>query len=116
MNPLYWNKVKAALLFQVARGHRLRLEREDIVDYLALKRTSVLPRTLAFASRSWKPRLCDGASARLLEREVLQAWVRSMQLRARFLQVRRSTHLIQRVGRTSCTQPRPRDAHHKHGS
>ena len=38
-NKEYWGKVRAALLFQaVWRGFKTRLEREDIVDYLALRR------------------------------------------------------------------------------
>ena len=38
-NKQYWGKVRAALLFQaVWRGFKTRVEREDIVDYLALRR------------------------------------------------------------------------------
>lgn len=38
-NKEYWGKVRAALLFQaVWRGFKTRVEREDIVDYLALRR------------------------------------------------------------------------------
>ena len=108
----YWDKVKGALLFQAAwRGYKTRVEREDIVDYLALRREE---RVSESASRiiqgAWKTTLIRRRYKQIVAAcHTLQNWNRAAQIRSRFLLVRRCTRAIQRIGRGSIARGRARD-------
>jgi len=108
----YWNKVKGALLFQAAwRGYKTRVQREDIVDYLALKREQ---RRYESASRilqsAWKTTLIRRRYVQISSAcMTLQDWSRSAQIRSRFLTVKRSARIIQRIGRGSIARAYVRD-------
>jgi alpha-tubulin suppressor-like RCC1 family protein len=110
----YWDKVKGALLFQAAwRGYKSRVEREDIVDYLALKREE---RQNIFASRTiqgaWKTTLIKRRYKQIkMAAGTLQDWSRSSQIRSRFLLVRRCALTIQRIGRGAIARANVRDRH-----
>ena len=101
-NRIYWNKVRAALLMQALwKGHVLRSERDDVVEYLKLKRDERFKaRSIRKVQAFWKAvlvqrryiQICDAA-------DVLQEWARSCALRARFKRIVSGTRLLQRVGR-----------------
>ena len=111
-NKDYWRKVRAALLLQAAwRGFKVRLEREDIVDYLSLRREE---RRMASGVRVlqgfWRSTLIRRRYVQINQANSrLQHYVRSMQLRSRFIRVTRAARLIQRVGRGALARKVVRD-------
>ena len=110
----YWNKVKGALLVQAAwRGYKTRVEREDIVDYLALRREERVNTSSAKTIQgAWKTVLVRRRYNQIRAATLtLQDWSRTSQIRSRFLLVRRCAHLIQRIGRGSIARARVRDMH-----
>ena len=101
-NGSYWGKVRAALLFQAAwRGYTTRMEREDIVDYLALKREERNKEAAVFKLQSvWKATLVQRRFWQIDQStRVLQQWVRSIHLRSRFLMVRKAAYKLLRLSR-----------------
>lgn len=111
-NKEHWGKVRAALLLQAAwRGFKVRLEREDIVDYLSLRREERQKTTAVRVLQGfWRSTLVRRRFIQIHQANSrLQFYVRSMQLRARFLRVTRAARLIQRVGRGSLARKRVRD-------
>ena len=111
-NKEYWGKVRAALLLQAAwRGFNLRREREDIVDYLSLRREERQKRSAVRVLQGfWRSTLVRRRYIQIHQANArLQHYVRSMQLRARFLRVTRAAGLIQRVGRGSLARKQVRD-------
>ena len=101
-NSEYWGKVNAALLIQAAwRGMRTRLEREDIVEYLAAKRKerreiSAIKKIQA----TWKMILTFRRLQVLKQKAmILQQWMQALQTRSRFLGAKRATMRLQRVAR-----------------
>ena len=111
-NRVYWEKVRAALLFQAAwRGFQTRVEREDIVDYLSLKRTErFMSRAAERIQGGWRMVLISRRFRQMVDRAmVLQEWVRAKQARQKFIDVVRATRLLQRVGRGSIGRARVRD-------
>jgi myosin heavy subunit len=108
----YWDKVKAALLFQAAwRGYKTRVEREDIVDYLALRREERVSESASHILQgAWKATLVRRRYKQILAAcHTLQDWNRAAQIRSRFLLVARCARIIQRVGRGSVARGRARD-------
>ena len=111
-NREYWAKVKGALLFQaVWRGFKTRLEREDIVDFLALRREERKGERSALVLQAvWKGTLVRRRFAQIkAAAAILQSWSRSSQIRSRFLLVQRSARTIQRMGRGLIARARVRD-------
>ena len=111
-NKEYWQKVRAALLMQaVWRGFKVRLEREDIVDYLALRREERIATTAVRVVQGfWRATLTRRRYVQIHQANSrLQHYVRSMQLRARFIRVSRAARLIQRVARGMLARKKVRD-------
>ena len=108
----YWDKVKGALLFQALwRGFKTRIEKEDICDYLSLRRDERKWTSSALKIQSfWKTTLIKRRYLQIISAcYTLQNWSRSSQIRSRFLNVRRMARIIQRIGRGSIARGRVRD-------
>ena len=101
-NRIYWNKVRAALLMQALwRGHVLRSDRDDVVDFLKLKREERFKaRSIRKVQSFWKAVLVQRRYIQICDAtDVIQEWARSCALRARFKRIAAGTRLLQRVGR-----------------
>ena len=111
-NKEYWAKVRAALLLQaVWRGFKTRLEREDIVDYLSLRRDERrATNSVQVLQGFWRATLIRRRYVQIHQANSrLQHYVRSMQLRSRFIRVTRAARLMQRVARGALARKRVRD-------
>ncbi len=111
-NKEYWAKVRAALLFQaVWRGFKVRVEREDIVDYLQLRREERSHgRAVRVIQGYWRTTLVRRRFVQICQaNRALQVYVRSVQLRGRFLRVCRAARIIQRIARGYIARKRVRD-------
>jgi myosin heavy subunit/alpha-tubulin suppressor-like RCC1 family protein len=111
-NRAYWDKVRAALLFQACwRGFKTRSEREDICDFLSLKREERHKDRSVFKIQSlWKAILVWRRFRQIVAAaQILQRWIRSNQLRVRFINICRNTKKLQRVGRGMLSRKKVRE-------
>jgi len=99
---LHWTKVRSALLIQALwRGKRLRRSREDIVEYLAVKREErgkII--ALVKLQGAWKMCLVKRRYRQIVESVCsIHRFYRSIRLRRKFLEIRNASKLLQRVAR-----------------
>jgi myosin V len=99
---MHWAKVHAVLLVQALwRGKRLRAHREDIVEYLSIKREE-RGKTLAIIKLqgAWKTSLVQRRYWQIIDAvNAIHRFKLTCRLRRTFLRVRKSTVVIQRVAR-----------------
>jgi myosin heavy subunit/alpha-tubulin suppressor-like RCC1 family protein len=110
-NRMYWSKVKAVLFMQsLWRAYQARQQREDIVDFLALKRKN---RRVKICVRRlqgfWKSVLVYRRFQSLKQGAIaLQKWCNARLARFRFKSIRRNTRFLQRVARGMLARLRAR--------
>ena len=101
-NKIYWEKVKGALYVQsLWRSYSCRKRREDVIDFLALKRRNrKVKLCIKRLQASWKATLVWRRYQQLKGGAVvLQVWARSRLTRFRFRRIQRETRMLQRCAR-----------------
>jgi myosin heavy subunit len=101
-NRIYWRKVKAVLYMQsLWRAYRERKKREDIVEFLNLKRKQRVEKACARKIQGfWKMILTYRRYQQIKHANaVLQKWCFSRLTRYRFKAIQRQTKVLQRVAR-----------------
>ncbi len=108
---LHWRKVRAALFVQALwRGMRLRQSREDIVEYLAVKRDD-RAKIIAIVKLqgAWKTCLIKRKYRQIVECvSCINRFFQTTRLRRRFMKILSASRLIQRVVRGMITRFRIR--------
>eukprot|EP00943_MAST-04B_sp_MAST-4B-sp1_P008495 g8495.t1 len=99
---LHWAKVRAVLLVQaVFRGYKLRQKREDVVEYLAVKREErVKGIAICRLQAAWKTCLVRRRYNQIKDAtKLIQMFHRATVLKLHFKRICRSVREIQRVAR-----------------
>ena len=99
---IHWAKVRAALLVQAAfRGYKLRQKREDVVEYLAVKREErAKSAAICTLQAAWKACLVGRRFRQIKDAtRTIQMFQRSIHLKRKFVKVKTAVKTLQRVAR-----------------